>query len=236
MARRFVVRALVGLLCVAGVVAMGLKGQDAGLERRITAPMPIEVTKHASKPQEVIKSRMAIISRVARVSTGFEEALDPPVNSRLRDSVDLRGMTVRQGLDTLMALDPRYEWREVSGVVTMRSRAAWGDCNHFLNRQVSFERQGLTTASVSRALLHLIDPTVAERPSREPPGPAPKLFSVEVARGTLLEVFNVAATDGQLFWSITYGAEESESRWIELSVESLGGQGRLGRETAPITG
>ncbi|MBI2222187.1 MAG: hypothetical protein HYU53_13390 [Acidobacteria bacterium] len=202
---------------------MGLKGQGAGLDRRITAPMRIEVTKDASKPEEVIKSRMSILSRVARVSTGFEEALDPPVDSRLRDSVDLRGMTVRQALDTLIALDPRYEWREVFGVVTMRSRAAWDDCNHFLNRQVAFERQALTTASVSRALLHLIDPTVPERPSREPPGPAPKLFSLEVTNGTLLEVFNVAATKGQLFWSITYGAEESEGRWIELSLESLDG-------------
>jgi hypothetical protein len=51
--------------------------------------------------------------------------------------LDLRGVTLRQALDAVVAKDRRYSWREVDGVVVVRPVAAWRDPAHPLARTVS---------------------------------------------------------------------------------------------------
>ena len=51
--------------------------------------------------------------------------------------LDVRGVTLRQALDAVVAKDRRYSWREVDGVVVVRPVAAWRDPQHPLSRMVS---------------------------------------------------------------------------------------------------
>jgi hypothetical protein len=48
--------------------------------------------------------------------------------------VTLTGLTLRSALDALVAVDPRYEWREMSGVIVFRPATAWVDSADPLNR------------------------------------------------------------------------------------------------------
>jgi hypothetical protein len=49
--------------------------------------------------------------------------------------LDVRGVTLRQALDAVVAKDRRYSWREVDGVVVVRPVAAWRDPEHPLLRR-----------------------------------------------------------------------------------------------------
>src|SRR5438067_254218 len=60
----------------------------------------------------------------------------PPAQLR-PDDVRLQGLTVREALDHLIALDPRYRWMETNGLIVMRPAAAWNDARHFLHQTIS---------------------------------------------------------------------------------------------------
>ena len=51
--------------------------------------------------------------------------------------LDVRGVTLRQALDAVVAKDRRYEWRYVDGVAVVRPASAWRDPEHPLSRTVS---------------------------------------------------------------------------------------------------
>jgi hypothetical protein len=66
----------------------------------------------------------------------FAFALGVETSIRGRTPQPIAGLTMRQVLDLIVGLDPRYTWREVDGVAVVRPSAAWSDPNDALNRHV----------------------------------------------------------------------------------------------------
>jgi hypothetical protein len=98
--------------------------------------------------------------------------------------LDVRGVTLRQALDAVVAKDRRYEWRDVDGVVVVRPRAAWHDPEHPLLRRV---------------------PAAGVRP--DPEGDellaALRHPSLDFTGGTLFELLNAAVrASGRRQWSL----------------------------------
>jgi len=70
-------------------------------------------------------------------STRAGSSRSRPIVSVRPHLLDVRGLTLRQALDAAVAVDRRYEWREVDGVVVARPRPAWRDPEHPLLRRVT---------------------------------------------------------------------------------------------------
>lgn len=81
------------------------------------------------------------VAQGARVALVFEGAASVPA-AGLPERVDLTGLTVREALDTLIARDPRYSWRQVGEAIVVRPTAAWDDQAHPLHRQAGEEAAG----------------------------------------------------------------------------------------------
>jgi hypothetical protein len=72
------------------------------------------------------------LAGVTGVPMGFESV--PPAPGRVRcwsDGVTLSGLTLRDALDALVILDPRYEWRDVFGVINVRPASSASESNLF---------------------------------------------------------------------------------------------------------
>jgi hypothetical protein len=87
------------------------------------------------------------VGNAANVVVGFEGApeveriLVPLTEQRRaeiasRRRISLAGKTVREALDTIVAIDPRYRWIDVHGVPAVRPWGAWVDPKHLLNQVV----------------------------------------------------------------------------------------------------
>jgi hypothetical protein len=86
---------------------------------------------------DALANTLASIAQDSGVLIGFETKLD--VGSRGKGSKfgrPLRGKTVGQALDAVIALYPGYEWRSVNGVIHVRPQQAFTDFNHFLNQAI----------------------------------------------------------------------------------------------------
>ena len=81
------------------------------------------------------------LARRAHVVVGFENTRDcGPGAWSLHPgegALDLTGMTARQALDQLVALNSTYRWQESDGVVVIRPIAAWDDPTNMLNRPMA---------------------------------------------------------------------------------------------------
>ena len=69
------------------------------------------------------------------------------------EQLELYGLTAREALDRLVALDPRFRWIESDGVVVMRPNQAWDDPRHFLHRSIpEFNLAAKGIGNASRAV------------------------------------------------------------------------------------
>ena len=82
----------------------------------------------------IYKSSIQELAKGIDVSIGLQQISGsaPSVFEGFR----VTGLPLRQVLDSLVAIDPRYEWRVVDGVVVFRPIEAWNDPAHFLSRFV----------------------------------------------------------------------------------------------------
>jgi len=117
-------------------------------------PRPLAVRMPDDATGVDVEAIVAIVARLG-IPFGFEEAdalrerVSMPFSTRGGSSrpkplvsvrptpLDVRGVTLRQALDAVVAKDRRYSWREVDGVVVVRPVAAWRDPEHPLLRTVS---------------------------------------------------------------------------------------------------
>jgi hypothetical protein len=123
------------------------------------------------------------------VLVGFEETPDC-VDVRLFDGFyqNLTGMSVRQALDYLLALAPRYAWRALDGVAVVRPAVAWHDRTDVLNLYLA--PFSVTNVHPNAALLVLLHMPVSD--AWEPPGQplTPRSVSATFSGGTLLDALN----------------------------------------------
>src|SRR5713226_5738803 len=131
------------------------------------------------------------IARVAGVPFGFEaDDADPrPATGVAVEPHEVAGGTLRAALDAFVALDPRYEWRDVD----------WRNVDVI----AAFNR-------VARLLYPASPHDAFEGMIRA----HDRRFSVHVSEGTLLDVLDAAVrADGELGWAVRYGNAPSPMRF-----------------------
>jgi hypothetical protein len=107
-------------------VPFGFEAVDA-LSEQISTPF-------THSPKETGLGRETAIGRESRL--GKKSRLTG-LSRRRSPTLDIRGVTLRQALDAAVAVDRRYEWRSIEGVVVVRPASAWSDPEHPLLRTVS---------------------------------------------------------------------------------------------------
>jgi hypothetical protein len=189
------------------------------------------------------------IGRAASIPTGFEAA--PEVRNvgvipheiaedlKKRRRVSVAGMTVREALDTFVAIDPRYRWMEIDGVPVVRPWKAWADPEHPLNRvvtPVSWPEIDLATAHMNMATL--IAGTIGRWPQIEPViGPVPGAgrgpsFAVQTGPIAILELLNtIAEAHGSAGWWLRHNCTDLDPRAVEVWLSAYDGYGGGGCRT-----
>jgi hypothetical protein len=173
-------------------------------------------------------SAMGFLSRVARVAVvpfGFESDSATPRTSSATaiEPHVVAAPTVRAALDAFVRLDPRYEWRDASGLYVVRTRTAWNDSGGILNRRIpDVDWRDVSLVSAYEGVARILFPQergsifsgIRVRDDRP--------FSVQVSGGTLLDLLNaIALADGQLAWWVRYGGP-SDRVQFELTIGHFG--------------
>jgi hypothetical protein len=138
------------------------------------------------------------LATAVRVPMGLE-SLPPSVSlERGHTGVKLTGMTLQTALDALVALDPRYQWRDLDGVIVFRPATTWADPSNRLHGLMGGLRLGDTTAAKAigafMALLGAPDHTRNSFPDT-------RTFSLDIPQGSVLDVLNgISRSHGELCW------------------------------------
>jgi hypothetical protein len=151
------------------------------------------------------------LAGAAGVPMGFEalgSSERRPVPRAGPAEVQLTGLTLRDALDTLVRLDPRYEWRDMDGLIVVRPVTAWSNAADPLYRLVDGLR--LDEAPVSR-MIGAFASLLGAPEYLHNSFPDTRRFSVDVARSTALDVINaIARSHGELCWAWEEMTEEDQ--------------------------
>jgi hypothetical protein len=176
------------------------------------------------------------VGRAAGIVVGFEavagvkhvgevatEQIAADIKTRRR--IALAGKTVREALDTIVAIDPRYRWLDVNGVPVVRPWASWTDPRHPLNQVVApivWPEIDLATAlSKVSALVSGTDTS----------GPVPgsgrgPVFAVRTAGPiAVMELLNAigVAHGGPVAWHMRHYCTSADPRAIYLHLQAYDG-------------
>ena len=124
-----------------------------------------------------------------------------PAPTPAPQGVRVTGLTVRDALTALMAMDPRYDWREFDGVIVVRPVLAWSDPDHPLAREIPAVRLDNATIADAINFQHsLLEPGLKYQPERDRGADVPRV-SANVPRGPLLLLLNaLVRSQGTLCW------------------------------------
>jgi hypothetical protein len=171
---------------------------------------------------------VASIARSAEFAVGVETVAEPcnyvsPSSAAPSSEIaNLNGLAVREALDLLVKIDPRYRWAEVDDVIVVRPVAAWGFRDHFLHRTVTsfgFDDQNLWGAfhHLRLAFGQPSPEQVLLRQGRT--AMSDKKFTVRSRTRSLLEALDaVVAAHGALQWEIAYCQPELRLEFAMLSL------------------
>jgi hypothetical protein len=139
---------------------------------------------------------------------GFESG--PPGPPSMRGEYVATGRPLGEALATIVALDPRYEWREMNGVIVVRPAAAWSDARSALFALAP--RVRLDDAPTVEAVT-----AVAVALGRDPRDliafPDGRRISLDVHNGTMLDLLNaIVRAHGELFWTYTPADKDDAKR------------------------
>ena len=114
------------------------------------------------------------------------------------EGVTLTGMTLQSALTTLVTLDPRFEWRNLDGVIVLRPVTAWRDPASPLYHTVNELR--LEDTTVAKAIGAFTTRVGSPEHARNS-FPDTRTFTVDVPQGTVLDLLNgIARAHGELYW------------------------------------
>jgi hypothetical protein len=139
------------------------------------------------------------LSKAAGAPMGIELAPGAIRNTRPRK---VTGLTVRAALEAITEIDPRYEWREMNGVIVLRTPEAWNRANHPLNLPV----QSLFLGDIrARTALSVVAAFLGAPQYRDTQLGDTKRFSLQLDAGTVLDLLNAAVrAHGELAWSLEW--------------------------------
>jgi hypothetical protein len=154
------------------------------------------------------------IGIAADVPIGYEPDPDdvrPARFDRRSTRAQIAAATLHQALDAAVALDRRYEWREMDGVYVFRTSAAWRDPQNLLNRSVGRVRwTGVNEESATDRFWSLLYPSGNCTQPRDGRSRA-AAFDINVENGTLLDVLNAVArakhSRGRFGWHVARGGD-----------------------------
>jgi hypothetical protein len=205
---------------VGGVMPMAAEGQRV---QTLDAPVD-EFVLPSPLPACGIRTAVAQLTRVG-VRIGFESTFECWGQVVKFDRVKgqmLRGLTVRQILDRVVALTPTYRWSEMHGVAVVRPVAAWDDPLDVL----SFASTPFTATDASpevalRLALRTLQPELGRVEDAHPTAgtrPLERHFSITFPGGTLLDALNavIGATRG-LGWQVMYNGRSLKEHIPELT-------------------
>lgn len=153
------------------------------------------------RPLSISSFNVAAVANLAEASgtpMGVEAIGTTAGQLRITRPTTVTGMRLADALGTLAAMDTRYEWREMDGVIVFRPAQAWGDGLNPLFRpvrDVQLQRVTLSTvmgliASALKSPEHAINSI-----------PDTRRISIDMPAGSVLDFLNAAAkSHGQLSW------------------------------------
>ena len=170
------------------------------------------------------------LAAVTRSAMGLE-LLPPPDQPTNSEGVDVTGLSLREALTALMALDSRYEWRELEGVIVVRPVLAWTQPEHPLSRQTGPARFEQATVVDAANYLHaLLDPIMKYTPERDRGVEVRRVSVTSTERTPLMTLLNtVARSFGEMCW-IYEDLNERDTKFFggrnhQISLRSPAGDG-----------
>ena len=138
------------------------------------------------------------LARAVRTPMGLEAIKSAPATEAPDEdrSVMLTGKTLSEAIAVLGALDPRYQWRDMGGVIVFRPVTAWTAATDPLSRRIDAIRlKDTALADVLKAFhrqLGLEPPSGSDDSHR---------FSLDAPAGSILDTLNaIARSHGRLYW------------------------------------
>ena len=141
--------------------------------------------------------------------------------------VTLTGLALRDALHVLTALDPRYEWREMDGVIVFRTPAAWRDSYSLLFTLVPpLQLENVPAPEAVDAVLA----TIGGKNKLWSGPPDTRRVSLDVPSGTALDLLNaLLQAHGELVWRLGPAAADAQAATglrRELAIDTFNGPGR----------
>jgi hypothetical protein len=129
--------------------------------------------------------------------------------ARSKESVNLRGLTIREALGKLSALDPRYRWIESDGVLVIRPVTAWADRTNMLNFVTpSFVLDDVNLGGALDVVVSAITGTARSGGAllSNQTEQASRTFSVNAAATSAGEALDaIVRAHGQAWWEVRHG-------------------------------
>jgi hypothetical protein len=206
----------------------GLSDTVVPVEPRIAVTVPISGNGEVDALQQMLTS--------AGVPFGLEHASGdvPPDSRAARRSIAVSGLRLGDALDRIVALDPRYTWRESGGRIVMR--AAHRDATSFLDRTIP--RVAVNGASLQASLETMMGAAIPTRPAggvatavagtpTRVGGGIPFLsaarlepaITVSLERTSVADVLDaIAAAHGSVSWVVRYATEDAHPDGVSVSL------------------
>ena len=176
------------------------------------------------------------VGRAVGIAIGFEAA--PEVRHvgevataeiaaaiKARQRVSLAGKTVREALDVIVAIDPRYRWVDVHGIPVVRPWASWTDPRHPLNQVVApvdWRETDLAT-SLSRVVALITGTNISGAVPGSGRGPT---LTVQTGPIAVIELLNTIAVahGGGVGWYMRHSCTSADPRAVYLHIQAYDGQ------------
>jgi hypothetical protein len=231
-------RIMFGVLLTALVgAAISAQAQTAPLQRIIEKPQAVHAPAKAcggEAPWAVLK-----MGETAGVLTGAERlpgrCASPDYSGT--EVVQLQGLTVEAALNKIVAIDPRYEWRERNGVIVIRPVAAWTAADNPLNLEIpgfaTRDRNMRGALGAFGAIVLGLVPSAKPDPE-EPTEFLRRTFNVTTRTGPAIDALDdIIRAHGALNWMASYRRKPASGDTLSVLMFGFDGVGMLEQRPSP---
>lgn len=163
---------LTGVFVLLGLLAAGPAAQDTSIaSRRVPSGRGFTLTLPSVGAGSVELAER--ILREAGVPFGIEQAPpegdEPPLrlDRPITDRISFDGLSIRDALDKIVSLDPRYEWEETNGRILFRAVALRHSDALLPRRLPPFSVNGASASMALETLARLVAPSRATGGGRQ---------------------------------------------------------------------